>query len=137
MLATYGKKLLGTFAAFILLVFLSGCGGSESGGGTVSPSKILSWNPPTTYSDSAPLDPASELEGYEIYVNESGSFSDADSPMAEAGAVVPGTGQLLTSFDLANLARYLSPGVTYQVSIRAVSFSGQKSGFSSAASFSF
>lgn len=96
-----------------------------------------SWNPPTTYSDSASLDPAKDLEGYELYVNESGTFSEAASPMAEVQAVDPGTGQPRTSFDLANLGPFLFPGVTYQVSIRAVAVSGLKSGYSAVAAFSF
>lgn len=70
-------------------------------------------------------------------MKETGAFSETDLPMAEVGAIVPGTGQLLTSFDLENLAPFLSPGVTYQVSIRAVSFSGLKSGFSASAALSF
>ena len=41
------------------------------------------------------------------------------------------------AFDLANLGPYLSPGVTYYVSIRAVAIPGLKSGFSAAAAFSF
>lgn len=131
-----GKRLFGSIAACMLLAGLSGCGGG-SGEGTGSSTKTLTWNPPTTYSDSTPLDPTKELERYEIYVRESGSFSEADSPMAEVGAIAPGTGQLLTSFDLANLGPYLSPGVTYRISLRAVSIVGLKSGFSEATAFSF
>lgn len=135
-MANLGKQPFGYIAACILFALLSGCGGG-SGDGTGSSSKTLSWNPPTTYSDSTPLDPARELEGYEIYVKETGAFSETDLPMAEVGAIVPGTGQLLTSFDLENLAPFLSPGATYQVSIRAVSFSGLKSAFSASAALSF
>ena len=40
-------------------------------------------------------------------------------------------------FDLANLGPYLSPGVTYYVSIRAVAVAGLISVFSAAAAFSF
>lgn len=139
-MANLRKPLFGSIAAIILMGVLAGCGGGgtdESGEGNILPSKTLSWAPPTTYSDSEPLDPARDLEGYEVYVNESGAFSDAEFPMADVGSVDPGTGQLCTSFDLANLGPYLAPGVTYHVSIRAVAVSGLKSGFSAAATFSF
>lgn len=132
-MADLRKARPASIAAFILFAVLSGCGGEEN----TFPSKTLSWAPPTTYSDSAPLDPARDLARYEVYVTETGTFSDASSPTAEVAPLDPGTGQLCTSFDLANLGPYLSPGVTYHVSIRAVAVSGLKSGFSAAAAFSF
>jgi hypothetical protein len=70
-------------------------------------------------------------------VNESGTFANADTPMAVVSAIDPATGQVTTSFNLANLGPYLSKGVLYQVSLRAVSLTGLKSGFSQSASFSF
>jgi hypothetical protein len=70
-------------------------------------------------------------------VNQSGAFGDTDTPMALVGAIDPSTGQVTTSFNLANLGSYLSKGVLYRVSLRAVSLTGMKSGFSPSASFSF
>jgi hypothetical protein len=70
-------------------------------------------------------------------VNQSGAFGDTDTPMALVSAIDPSTGQVTTSFNLANLGSYLSKGVLYRVSLRAVSLTGMKSGFSPSASFSF
>jgi hypothetical protein len=83
------------------------------------------------------LNPVTDLDGFEIYVNESGSFADADTPSAVVSAVDPTTHSLTTSFNLANLAPSLSRGIAYQVSMRAVAVTGLKSGFSPPASFSF
>ena len=124
----------------ILLGILAGCGGggdSSSGdGGTPLPAKILSWAPPSSYTDSTSLDPKTDLSEYEIYVNESGSFTNSDQPSAVVRAVDTTTHTLTTSFNLANLG-YLSRGVTYRVSMRAVANTGLKSDFSPSASFSF
>jgi len=136
-LANPRNQRLRFIAAFMLVAALYGCGGGGADSGNVFPSKTLSWSPPTTFSDSTPLDPARDLNLYEVYVNETGTFSDTSSPMAEVVAVEPGTGKLGNTFDLANLSSYLSPGVTYHVSIRAVSISGLKSAFSGSATFSF
>jgi hypothetical protein len=116
---------------------LAGCGG---GGGSSSPSfpaKTLSWVPPSSYTNSTPLNPSIDLDVFEIYVKASGSFSATDSPMAALKAVDSGTGQVNTSFNLANLGPYLSKGVTYFVSVRAVTKNSFKSDFSSPAAFSF
>jgi hypothetical protein len=83
------------------------------------------------------LNPTNDLDRFEIYVNESGSFADADTPNAVVSAVDPATHTLTSSFNLANLAPYLSKGVVYRVSMRAVALTGLKSDFSPPASFSF
>ena len=131
---------------FITVALLAACGGgggtseqgiSGGGGPDPFPSKILSWSPPSQYTDGAPLDPVTDLDRIEFYVKEDGLFSDADSEMAAVPATDSGTGQPTTSFDLANLAPFLSQGVTYHVSIRAVAVTGVKSNFSPSAAFSF
>jgi hypothetical protein len=138
-----------SLATLVVLAILSGCGGGGAsssgdgnpipvdGGGTPLPAKNLSWAPPESYTDSTSLNPITDLDGYEIYVNESGSFSDGDIPDAVVSAVDTTTHTLTTSFNLANLAPYLSRGVSYRVSMRAVAVTGMKSDFSPAASFSF
>lgn len=139
-----------SLATMVVLAILSGCGGggtsssgdvggvgASSGGGTALPAKTLSWAAPESYTDNTSLNPVTDLEGFEIYVNESGSFADADTPNAIVSAVDPSTHTLTTSFNLANLAPYLSQGVAYRVSMRAVAFTGLKSDFSPPASFSF
>lgn len=137
-----GVSRISTAINILVAIFLlSGCGGgggTESGGeGSSLPPKILSWSAPTAYTDSSSLNPAAELDSFEIYVNQSGVFSDADTPAAYVQAVAPGSSQVTTEFNLANLGSFLSPGVVYRVSLRAVALSGAKSKFSPSASFSF
>jgi len=132
-------------AAIVLAACLSltGCGGGEGGGGSSTgvgdsiPSRTLNWVPPTQYSDSTSLNPAIDLDVFEVYVNSNGSFSVSDSAMAAVSAIDPGTGQVNTTFNLAGLRPFLSDGVTYFVSVRAVAKNGLKSDFSQAATFSF
>lgn len=134
--------LIAALAAF------SGCGGggsssSDSGttlpveSGTALPARTLSWEPPTSYVDTTAMNPVTDLDRFEIYVNESGSFTDADTPMAALSAVDPATHKATTSFDLANLSPHVTVGPQYHVSLRAVALTGLKSDFSPPVSFSF
>ena len=125
-----------------VLATFSGCGGgssSESGTtpGTALPARTLSWEPPTFYVDATPMNPVTELDQFEIYVNETGTFTDKDVPMAELGAVDAKTQTLATSFNLANIGPPLTVGPQYYVSLRAVARTGLKSDFSPPVSFSF
>jgi hypothetical protein len=129
----------------MVVFFLAGCGGggSESTSATDVPTgttnstpKVLSWTPPQSFADQTPLDPARDLSHYEIHINNTGDFSSPDVTEATVSAFDPATGQLITSFDLANLGAYLAPNVTYFVSMQSVSNTGVKSDFSPAASFS-
>jgi hypothetical protein len=127
-----------------VLASFSGCGGggasSDSGtpmGSGPLPAKVLSWEPPTSYADATPMDPVKDLDRFEIYVSESGTFTDKDSPLADVSAVDPATNNLTTSFNLAKLNRNLTVGPRYFVSLRAVALTGLKSSFSPPASFSF
>ncbi len=83
------------------------------------------------------MDPVTDLDRFEIYVNESGSFTDAETPMAAVSAVDPATRSLATSFNLANLSPHVYEGPRYYVSLRAVAHTGLKSDFSPPVSFSF
>ena len=133
----------------LLLAILAGCGGGGAsssgggtpppadGGGTSLPAKILSWAAPESYTDNTSLNPLTDLAEYEIFVNETGSFADADTPKAIVNAVDTTTHTLTSSFNLANLGQFLSRGVSYRVSMRAVAITGLKSDFSPPASFSF
>jgi len=124
----------------VLLGILVGCGGgggSSTSDGSPLPAKTLSWAAPESYTDNTSLNPLTDLDGFEIYVNETGAFADTDSPNAVVSAVDPTTHSLTTSFNLANLGPYLSRGVIYRVSMRAVAVTGLKSDFSPPASFSF
>lgn len=133
-----GKNAIAALAILVFAV-LAGCGGGggSSESGLALPAKTLSWAPPSAYTDGTPLDPITELDSFEIYVRESGPFTGSDSPVALVGAVNPSTGQLVTSFNLANLAPYIDVGVQYQVCLKAVTNMGAKSAFSAPASFSF
>lgn len=133
------RKEVMVAVAIIALAVLAGCGGggSSSDSGPPLPAKNLSWAPPSAYTDGTPLNPLTELDSFEIYVKESGPFTGSDSPMALVGAVNPSTGQLVTTFNLANLSPYIDVGVQYQVCLKAVAISGAKSGFSGTALFSF
>jgi hypothetical protein len=134
-------------ALIVALATFSGCGGGGSsaesgtpppvGSGTPLPARTLSWEPPISYVDQTPMNPATDLDRFEIYVNESGSFTGADSPMAAVSAVDPATHLLTTSFNLANLSPHLTAGPKYYVSMRAVALTGLKSDFSPSVSFSF
>ncbi len=136
-----------TLLLFIALAMFSGCGGGGTGGsldgstppvgGNPLPPKILSWQPPTSYTDSTPMNPAIDLDRFEIYVHTSGTFADTDIPQAIVSAVDPATHNLSTSFNLANLSPGVTAGPVYYVSVRAVAISGLKSDFSLPASFSF
>lgn len=134
-----GTRWTLSLVIMILLGILVGCGGggTSSGDGSPLPAKTLSWAPPESYTDNTSLNPVTDLDGFEIYVNESGPFNDADAPKAVVSAVDPATQTVTTSFNLANLAPYLSKGVAYQVSMRAVAVTGLKSDFSPPAPFSF
>ena len=140
-MAKSGRQLFALFSFFIILASLFGCGGGGSGetssGSPSLPPKILNWQPPTKFLDSSPIDPARDLGSFEIFINEDNLFSGTDNEMAEVSATDPTTGKVCTSFNLANLAPFLSKGVTYHVAVRAVTMTGVKSDFSPSATFSF
>ena len=126
--------------ALVASIFLVGCGGGGESSSNPPPtptsSKVLTWTPPNNFADQTPLDPAKDLDHYEIYVKETGSFSPTDAVDATVSAVDPANGGLVTSFNIANIAPFLSPKVTYYVSMKSVSVTGVKSDFSPAVSFS-
>jgi len=124
--------LIAAFANFY------GCGGGgSSDSGTALPAKTLRWEPPTSYVDATSMDPVTELDRYEVYVNESGSFTDTDTALAVVSAVDKATHTVTTSFNLANIGPPLTVGPKYYVSMRAVALTGLKSDFSPPVSFSF
>ena len=143
-MAKSSRQLFALFSFFIIIITMAslyGCGGGGSGetssGSPSLPPKILNWQPPTNFLDSSPLDPARDLGSFEIFINEDNLFSNTDNEMAAVSAVDPTTGKVSTSFNLANLAPFLSKGVTYHVAVRAVTMTGVKSDFSPCATFSF
>jgi len=124
---------------------MTACGGgggstadvaTDTGGTWSAAPKVLSWTPPASFADQTPLDPARDLSHYEIHIGKSSDTSLPTVTEATVSAFDPGTGQLVTSFDLANLSPYLASNVTYYVSMRSVSNTGVKSDYSPSASFS-
>jgi hypothetical protein len=83
------------------------------------------------------MNPVTDLDRFEIHVNETGTFTDTDVPDAALRAVDPQTRTLTTSFNLANLSPHVTVGPKYYVSLRAVALTGLKSDFSPPVSFSF
>jgi hypothetical protein len=140
-MAKSSRWLYALLLCCIVPAFLFGCGGGGSGesssGGGATPAKTLSWNPPQSFQDGSPLNPGADLDRFEIYIKENSNFADVDNEMAAVSATDKSTGLVCTSFNLANLAPFLSKGVVYHVSIRAVAHNGLKSDFSASASFSF
>jgi len=126
------------FALITATITFSGCGGGgSSDSGTALPERTLSWEPPTSYVDTTALNPVTDLDRFEIYINESGSFTGTETPLAAVSAVNKATNSLTTSFNLANIGPPLQVGPHYYVSLRAVALTGLKSDFSPPASFSF
>jgi len=122
----------------VLGILLSACGGGGgAGAGTSSnegsppplPAKIMSWDPPVSFTDGTPLNPVADLQDIEIYVRQDASFGSNDQAVAVVAPVD-------RSFNLALLAPSLSRGTIYYVSLRAVSTTGMKSDFSLGVSFS-
>ena len=65
----------------LMMATVIGCGGggetSTSEGTPVPaevplPARMLSWEPPTSYVDATPMNPVTDLDRFEIYVNEIG-----------------------------------------------------------------
>ena len=123
------RMLLGGFAAVLLLAGCGGGGGDTSQGQGPPPSgpvSVLAWTPPTTYNDNVALDPARDLEYYEIYVRQDANFTDSDLPLIQVAAVAAGSP--VTEFTL-ELIPSLPAGNQLYVSMRAVGVDQQKSAF--------
>ena len=114
---------------------ITGCEKESVSTSESAPSMILQWEPPSAYTDGSTLQAATDLDTFEIYVNQDGNFLEDDQPDAAVAVVDPGTGQVTSSFDLAQLAPFLTKGVEYQISVRAVAITGLKSDFSTSATF--
>lgn len=125
-------RSLGILVVLAMLGF-AGCGGGGAEGESAAPgpgvpASVLAWDPPTTYVDSTPLDPYSDLDHYEFYIREDVNFTDNDLHMAEVNAV--DNQALVSEFNLNNLLPFVPPGTRSYLSIRAVGVDGLKSPFS-------
>ena len=124
------RMLLVGLAAMALLAGCGGGGGGETSQGQgpppSGPVSVLAWTPPTTYNDNAAMDPARDLDYYEIYVRQDASFTDGDQPLIQVAAVAAGSP--VTEFTL-ELIPSLPAGNQLFVSMRAVGVDQQKSAF--------
>jgi hypothetical protein len=131
------SKTAKIFGTLILAAFLAACGGGASSSNIInnfdpnantSLSYMISWNAPKETVDNEAINPANEIEYYELYISATGNFSDSDTPAAFVTAVE--SGQLVTQFDLALLnTDELPAGYQLHVSLKAVGVDGQKSDF--------
>ena len=130
----------------LMIATFIGCGGGDGSSssegtpppaGAPLPARVLSWEAPTSYVDATAMDPVTDLDRFEIHVNETGTFADTDPPVAAVSAVDSATHTLTTSFNLANLSPHVTMGPKYYVSLRAVAITGLKSDYSPPVSFSF
>ena len=130
------NKTAKIFGTLILAAFLAACGGGGTSytnnsfdtNANLSHSYIFSWNAPNETVDHEAINPANEIEYYELYISATGIFSDSDIPAAFVTAVE--SGQLVTQFDLALLnVDELPAGQQLYVSLKAVGVDGQKSDF--------
>ncbi len=127
--------------AAILLIVLGGCGGGGDSPQTQnSPpsgsSSVISWTPPAAFNDNVALDPARDLEYYEIYVRQDPNFTDSDVPAIQLAAVaenVAPDGRTVVRLPVTEFTLELIPslpaGNQLYVSMRAVGVDQQKSTF--------
>jgi ABC-type transport system substrate-binding protein len=134
------RMLLGGFATILLLAGCGGGGGGETpqsqAPASSGPVSLLAWTPPTTFNDNVALDPARDLDYYEIYVRQDPNFTDSDHPAIQVAAVagtVSPDGLTVSRLLVTEFALELIPSLpaTRQlyVSMRAVGVDQQKSGF--------
>ncbi len=124
------KKWILAILAMVFCLRIPNCGGgSEGNSPSLAEGIVMSWEAPTKYVDRTSLDPLEELDVYEIYVSDTGGFSDEDYPEAYVSAV-DSHGNATESFDLGNLNYHFVPGETYYISMRSVTKNGVRSDFS-------
>jgi hypothetical protein len=121
------KKILVALAVLGALLSTCSRGGSSSAPSVMG--KNVYWAAPEYFTDNTPVVSSRDLQGFEIYIRQDLSFGPADNPVATASA-------LDTTYNLANVSPPLLNGVTYYISLRAITVEGVKSDFSPAVSFS-
>jgi hypothetical protein len=115
-------------ALAVLGAILSACSGGKSSSAPSVLGKSVYWAAPQYFADNTPLVPSRALKGFEIYIRQDPSFGPADNAVATPSPLV-------TTYNLANVSPPLSKGVTYYVSLRAVTVDGVKSDYSPPVAF--
>ena len=129
------KQISVTVAVLGALLCACGGGGSASNQPSQPPppplqAKMMIWKAPQYFMDNSLLNPENDLQRFEIYIRQDLPFGPGDNPIATASPVD-------NTFNLATLVPPLSKGVTYYVSVRAVTVEDEISDFSPHFSFSF
>ena len=119
-------------ALSVLGALLFACSGGGSSSVPSVPSvtgKSVYWAAPQYFTDNTPLDPSRDLQWFEIFIKEDPSFGPLDTPVDTASP-------LDNTYNLAKVSPPLLNGVTYYVSLRAVTVDGMKSDYSTPVYFS-
>lgn len=140
------KRLFPILLAVVFAASIIACGGggevATDGSDLAAPSTPISgtsspvsgltmrWAAPESYSDQTQLDPEKDLDSYEIYVNQTGTFSETEEPAAVVFAT-EANGNPLESFSLENLVFSFSTNQTYYFCMRSITKAGVASEFSS------
>jgi len=132
------------FAGLIATIgLLAGCGGGGEAPQSQAPpasgtASVFAWSPPATFNDNTPLNPAVDIDYYELYLRRDPNFTDSDQPAVQivAIATLPSTDgrsvvkTSVTEFTLEQIPSIPAGNVLY-VSMRAVGIDKQKSAFMS------
>jgi len=122
---------------------LTGCGGGGEAPQSQAPpasgtASVFAWSPPASFNDNTPLNPAVDIDYYELYLRRDPNFTDSDQPAVQIAAVanLPSTDgrsvvkSSVTEFTLEQIPSIPAGNVLY-VSMRAVGIDRQKSAFMS------
>jgi len=114
--------------AFIIVLILASCGGRDGGSPAPPGREFLTWRAPDAFTDNTPLDPARDLDRYEVYVSRDGNW-DNEVPVAEVAAI-DNAGRIAEEFEIGLLrAQGVNPTDNGSlVTMRAVSIHGKASG---------
>ena len=112
-------------AIILLCLLLAGCGGGGSSGGGADNNAVLSWSPPTTWSDNVTiLDPMLDIEQYDIYANDGTRDFTPDDLVASVAGV--DNGVIVTSFNIGKLGLHGN----LLICMKTIGFDGTESEYS-------
>lgn len=124
-----------------VLGLLAGCGGGadapqSQAPPTSGPVSVFSWVAPATFNDNTPLNPAMDIDYYELYIRTDPNFTGSDQPVVEIAAVANHPSPDGRSFVRSPVTQFtlelipsIPGGNLLYVSMRAVGIDRQKSSF--------